>query len=67
MAIRFRTALGALIIQEKLGITDEETVGQIREPPYLQYLIGMQGYQDEAPIDPSMPGHLLRSLLGHAS
>ncbi|WP_425277202.1 IS5 family transposase [Salinispira pacifica] len=66
-AIQFRTALGALIIKEKLGITDEETVEQIRETPYLQYLIGMQGYQDEAPFDPSMPGHSLRSLPGRAS
>ena len=29
-------ALGALIIQEKLGLTDEETVAQIQENPYLQ-------------------------------
>lgn len=30
----FRMALGALIIKEKLNITDEETVEQIRETPY---------------------------------
>ena len=30
-----RIALGALIIQEKLGLTDEETVAQIQENPYL--------------------------------
>jgi hypothetical protein len=35
----FRMALGALIIKEKLGITDRETVEQIRENPYLQYFI----------------------------
>ncbi|UCF98223.1 MAG: hypothetical protein JSV89_01500 [Spirochaetaceae bacterium] len=29
-------ALGALIIQTKLGLTDEETVAQIQENPYLQ-------------------------------
>ncbi|WP_425277196.1 IS5 family transposase [Salinispira pacifica] len=61
-AIRFRTALGALIIKEKLGITDEETVEQIRETPYLQYLIGMQGYQDEAPFDPSMMVHFRKRI-----
>ncbi|MTJ54701.1 transposase, partial [Anabaena sp. UHCC 0253] len=33
----FRMALGALIIKEKLGISDRETVEQIRENPYLQY------------------------------
>jgi Transposase DDE domain/Transposase domain (DUF772) len=31
-----RMALGALIIKEKLGISDRETVEQIRENPYLQ-------------------------------
>ena len=50
----FRLALGALIIKEKLGITDEETVEQIRENHYLQYLIGMEGYKDEELFDPSM-------------
>lgn len=53
----FRMALGALIIKEKLRITDEETVEQIRENHYLQYLIGMEGYRDEAPFNPSMMVH----------
>ena len=50
----FRLALGALIIKEKLGITDDETVEQIRENHYLQYLVGMEGYKDEELFDPSM-------------
>jgi len=33
----FRMALGALIIKEKLGTSDRETVEQIKENPYLQY------------------------------
>jgi IS5 family transposase len=37
----FRMALGALIIKEKLGTSDRETVEQIRENPYLQYFIGL--------------------------
>ena len=41
----FRIALGALIIQERLGISDRETVEQIRENPYLQYFIGLTNYQ----------------------
>jgi hypothetical protein len=61
-AIPFRTALGALIIKEKLGITDEETVMQIQETPYLQYLVGMQGYRDEAPFDPSMMTHFRKRI-----
>ena len=50
----FRMALGALIIKEKLGISDRETVEQIRENPYLQYFIGMSNYSNEAPFEPSM-------------
>ena len=46
----FRLALGALIIKEKLGISDRETVEQIKENPYLQYFIGLSSYQNEAPI-----------------
>jgi IS5 family transposase len=53
----FRMALGALIIKEKLGISDRETVEQIRENPYLQYFIGMSGYSNEVPFDPSMLVH----------
>jgi hypothetical protein len=37
-------ALGALIIKEKLGISDRETVEQIKENPYLQYFIGLGEY-----------------------
>lgn len=49
----FRMALGALIIKEKLGISDIETVEQIRENPYLQYFIGQSTYSNEPPFDPS--------------
>ena len=49
-----RVALGALIIKERLGTSDEETVEQIRENPYLQYFLGFKEYSDEAPFDPSM-------------
>ncbi len=49
-----RIALGALIIKEKLKLSDEETVEQIRENPYLQYFLGYLGYQEEAPFEASM-------------
>jgi len=49
----FRIALGSLIIKEKLGISDQETVEQIRENPYLQYFIGLENYQDKAPFEAS--------------
>ena len=53
----FRMALGALIIKEKLGTSDRETVEQIRENPYLQYFIGMSVYSNKPPFDPSMLVH----------
>lgn len=53
----FRMALGALIIKEKLGISDRETVEQIKENPYLQYFIGMSSYSNETPFDASMLVH----------
>ena len=39
-----RMALGALLIQQKLNISDRETVSQIAENPYLQYFIGLSEY-----------------------
>ena len=53
-ALPFRMALGALIIKEKLGISDRETVEQITENPYLQYFIGQKNYSNEAPFDASL-------------
>jgi transposase, IS5 family len=46
----FWMALGALLIKEKLRISDEETVEQIRENPYLQYFIGLSAYNDTVNI-----------------
>ena len=57
-----RVALGALIIKEKLKLTDEETVEQILENPYLQYFIGMEEYRYEQPFDPSMMVHFRKRL-----
>ena len=50
----FRMALGALIIKEKLGTSDRETVEQIKENPYLQYFLGMSDYRNEAPFEASI-------------
>ncbi|HKL83627.1 MAG TPA: IS5 family transposase [Desulfobacter sp.] len=57
-----RVALGALIIKERLGTADEETVEQIRENPYLQYFLGFEEYRAEAPFDPSMFVHFRKRL-----
>lgn len=53
-ALPFRMALGSLIIKEKLGISDRETVEQIKENPYLQYFVGQTHYSNEAPYDASL-------------
>jgi transposase, IS5 family len=57
-----RMALGALIIKEKLGISDRETVEQIKENPYLQYFIGLNSYRNEAPFEASMLVHFRQRL-----
>ena len=44
-----RLVIGAVIIKHKLCLSDEETVQQIQENPYLQYFVGLPGYQMEAP------------------
>ena len=49
-----RLALGALILKERLGVTDRELVEQIAENPYLQYFLGLTAYQDEAPFHHSL-------------
>ena len=46
--------IGALIIKHKLTLSDEETVMQIRENPYLQFFVGFSSYQDEQPFAPSL-------------
>ncbi|MEG5047124.1 IS5 family transposase [Microcoleus sp. B4-C1] len=58
----FRMALGALIIKEKLGISDREVVEQIRENPYLQYFIGQSSYSNELPFDPSLLVHFRQRI-----
>ena len=52
-----RIALGALLIKERLGASDRETVDQIRENPYLQYFLGFKEYQDQPPFDASLMTH----------
>lgn len=49
-----RVALGALIIKERLGSSDRETVEQIRENPYLQYFLGFKEYCEKPPFHPTM-------------
>ena len=52
-----RMAYGALVIKERLGITDEETAEQVGENPYLQYFLGLEEYRNGDVFDPSMMVH----------
>ena len=46
-------ALGSLIIQTKFRYANRELVDQITRNPYLQYFIGLLGYQEKASFDAS--------------
>ena len=58
----FRTALGSLIIKERLGTSDRETVEQIKENPYLQYFLGITEYSNKAPFEASMLVHFRQRI-----
>jgi hypothetical protein len=49
-----RTALGALLVKERLGLTDRETVDAIQENPYLQFFIGLEEFTLDRPFDASL-------------
>ena len=58
-----RIALGSLIVKERLGLTDRETVEQIRENPYIQYFLGYGSFSSAVPFDASLMVHF-RARLG---
>lgn len=49
-----RVALGALLIKEREGFTDRQTVSAIQENPYLQLFIGLEEFTQERPFDASL-------------
>ena len=50
----FQMAFGVVYIKRLLGVTDREMAELITESPYLQFFIGLSGYQVLPPFDPSM-------------
>ena len=50
----FRMALGSLLVQQILNITDRETVAQIKANPCLQYFLAFNSYEYKSPFDSSM-------------
>lgn len=49
-----RMALGALLIKERYGFSDEDVVAEIAMNPYLQYFLGLRAFCYTAPFDASM-------------
>ncbi len=49
-----RLVIGAVIIKHKLCLSDRETIARIQENPYLQYFVGLPGYQTQIPFAPSL-------------
>ena len=49
-----RMALGALLIKERYGFSDEDVVAEIAMNPYLQYFLGLREFRYTAPFDASM-------------
>ena len=50
VAIPLRVALGALIIREKCGFTDEETMQNLSENNYMQYFVGYTEFRPGQPL-----------------
>lgn len=58
-----RLALGALIIQQEYGYSDEELTLQIQENPYLQYFCGYSSFDDsKPPFDASLMVHFRKRI-----
>ena len=57
-----RLAFGALYIQRKLNLTDEETVSQIWENPSMQFFCGFESYSIQKPFDSSLMVHFRKRL-----
>jgi len=52
-ALPARYALASHLVKEKYGLSDEETVEMIRENPYLQFLLGLEGFTSRRPFEAS--------------
>jgi hypothetical protein len=57
-----RLVIGAVIVKHKLNLSDEETVLQIQENPYLQYFVGLSRYQEEPAFAPSLYVEIRRRM-----
>ena len=49
-----RMIIGAVIIKQKLTLSDGETIQMIQENPYMQYFVGLSEFTDKPIFDPSL-------------
>ena len=49
-----RIVLGALIIKHKENLSDVKTIEAIQENVYMQFFVGLQGFQTDKIFDPSL-------------
>ena len=49
-----QTVIGAMILKHKLKLSDIETIETIKENPYMQFMLGLNEFQEEAVFDPSL-------------
>lgn len=60
--ISARIVIGAVIVKHMKSISDEETIEEIRENPYLQYFLGLREYTYEQIFTPSLFVSIRRRL-----
>lgn len=61
-ALSARMALGSLIIQNHESLSDRKLIENITENAYMQYFIGLHGFVNKPPFDPSMLVHFRKRL-----
>ena len=59
-----RTVLGALIIKHLEKLDDRGTIAAIQENPYMQYFVGLEGFNPHPVFDPSLFVEI-RKRIGH--
>lgn len=58
----FRLLYGAILIQQRMGLTDRGVVAEIRDTPALQYFIGLSEYKAVEPFNYSSLAHFRKRI-----
>lgn len=61
-ALPARMVIGSLIIKHIKEVSDEELIDEVLESPYLQFFLGLQQFQSEAPFDSSSLSNVRKRL-----